>query len=125
MDPRVAHVLTRMDEALHQPISIAELAANVNLSPSRLSHLFTQQVGMPPARYLHERRLARARVLLERTFLSVKQVMACVGINDPSHFARDFRRLHGVPPSQLRQHSWAADRPRQEPPTNDGNGQDF
>ena len=67
-----------------------------------------------PGRYLHERRLKRARVLLERTFLTVKQVMAHVGINDPSHFARDFRRLHGVAPSQLRPHSWATARGRRD-----------
>ena len=103
-----------MEDALDRPLSIAGLAAEVNLSASRLSHLFTQDVGLSPARYLHERRLTRARLLLERTFLTVKQVMACVGINDPSHFARDFRRLHGVAPSQVRQHSWTAYRPRSE-----------
>lgn len=109
MDPRIADVVARMEQALEQPLPIGQLAAAVNLSPSRLAHLFTRETGTAPARYLHQLRMQRARLLLERTFLSVKQVMACVGINDPSHFARDFRRFHGVPPSVLRQRSSVAD----------------
>jgi AraC family transcriptional regulator of arabinose operon len=103
MDPRIADVIAHMEQALEQPLTIAGLSAAINLSPSRLAHLFTRETGIAPGRYLHALRMRRARVLLERTFLSVKQVMACVGIHDPSHFARDFRRFHGVPPSAVRQ----------------------
>jgi transcriptional regulator GlxA family with amidase domain len=127
MDTRVVRVIARMEDCLEQPLSVGDLAAAVNLSTSRLSHLFRQQTGVPPARYLHDLRLARARVLLERTFLSVKQVMTCVGLHDPSHFTRDFRRTHGVAPSQLRQRSWAADfstPPRGARPVPPGNGQE-
>jgi transcriptional regulator GlxA family with amidase domain len=46
--------------------------------------------------------MERARVLLERTFLSVREVMAQVGFRDPSHFSRDFRRFHGIAPSAVR-----------------------
>ena len=46
--------------------------------------------------------MERASVLLERTFLSVKEVMAQVGCTDPSHFSRDFRRHHGFAPREWR-----------------------
>ena len=46
--------------------------------------------------------MLRARVLLERTFLPVKEAMALVGCHDPSHFSRDFRWFHGVAPRQCR-----------------------
>ena len=102
MDPRIARSVARMEEALDRPARIPELAAAVGLSESRFAHLFREQTGVPPARYLHGLRMQRARVLLQRTFLSVKDVMARVGFRDPSHFARDFRRYHGVPPSAAR-----------------------
>jgi AraC family transcriptional regulator of arabinose operon len=108
-----------MEQSLDRRVRLEEFAAAVNLSVSRLTHLFTRETGMPLARYLHELRMQRARLLLERTFLSVKQVMACVGFNDPSHFARDFRHYHGTPPSHVRPRSWATDtgrRPRKAPP---------
>ena len=125
MDPRVARTIAVMDDTLERPVSLAELAATVNLSRSQLARLFKEQTGTSPARYLHELRLARARLLLERTFLSVKQVMACVGLNDPSHFSRDFRRRYGFPPSRLRQLSWATDASpyaRAFPPSDSRNG---
>ena len=102
VDPRITATVALMQQRLVQPLPVADLAAAVNLSPSRFNQLFTAQVGAPPAVYLKRLRLRRARLLIERTFLSVKEVMALVGYNDPSHFCRDFRRLHGVSPSVLR-----------------------
>lgn len=102
MDPRIAHAIAHMDATIDASPSVPQLASLVGLSPSRFAHLFRDEVGMPPGRYLHRLRMQRARVLLERTFLSVRDVMRQVGFRDPSHFARDFRRYHGVPPSGLR-----------------------
>ena len=102
MDRRIAHVIQHMETTTDAGPRIPELAALVGLSPSRFAHLFRDEVGMPPGRYLHRLRMQRARVLLERTFLSVRDVMIQVGFRDPSHFARDFRRYHGVAPSVLR-----------------------
>jgi AraC-like DNA-binding protein len=109
MDYRIAQVIGAMEADLDNRQSIAALAAGVNLSPARLAVLFRQETGVTPVRYLRALRMERARVLLERTFLTVKEVMAFVGVSDPSHFTRDFRRYHGVPPTHLRQRSWAAD----------------
>ena len=102
MDARIALVVARMEQALDQAPRLPELAAAVNLSVSRLSHLFREEVGVAPGRYLHTIRMQRARILLERSFLNVKEVMARVGVADPSHFARDFRKYHGIAPSQVR-----------------------
>lgn len=102
MDTRIADIIARMEETLEAAPRVPTLAAQVRLSPSRFAHLFRAETGMPPGRYLHRMRMQRARVLLERTFLSVRDVMARVGFRDPSHFARDFRRFHGTAPSAVR-----------------------
>jgi AraC family transcriptional regulator of arabinose operon len=114
-----------MERTLAGPVSVAELAAAVNLSPSRFWHLFREQTGTSPLRYLHALRLQRAHALIERSFLSIKQVMAQVGINDPSHFARDFKRLYGLPPTELRRLERSRDAHRARPQdslTNSANG---
>ena len=103
MDPRVEQAIAVLDHQLHTRIAVPELAADLNLSVSRLTRLFRQDTGMTPTAYLHRLRMIRARILIERTSLSVSQVMAQVGITDPSHFARDFRRVHGFSPRALRQ----------------------
>jgi AraC family transcriptional regulator of arabinose operon len=102
IDRRITWAVGHMQRHLAEPHGIPDLAALVNLSPSRFRHLFRAQIGIGPAQYLQRLRLRRARLLIERTFLSVKEVMALVGYNDPSHFSRDFRRCHGVAPSTLR-----------------------
>ncbi len=101
MDIRIEAALAAVERHL-DAVSIAKLAATVNLSPSRFAHLFRQEVGTAPARYIHTLRMLRARTLLEQTFLSVKEVMARVGCNDPSHFSHHFRRFHGVAPRSCR-----------------------
>jgi AraC-like DNA-binding protein len=102
MDARITRAVEDIARRIAEPLSIAALAAGVSLSPSRFAHLFRHEVGTSPARYLHAVRMLRARALLEGTFLTVKEVMAQVGCNDPSHFSRDFRRFHGVAPRECR-----------------------
>jgi AraC-like DNA-binding protein len=102
MDTRIAEAIVRMENTLEAAPGVPDLAASVQLSPSRFAHLFRAETGVPPGRYLHTMRMQRARVLLERTFLTVREVMVRVGSRDPSHFSRDFRRFHGVPPSAVR-----------------------
>ena len=101
LDPRITWAIGYMHDHLGDAFSIRELAERVNLSPSRFRALFTTQIGLAPAVYLQRLRLRRARLLVERTFLSIKEVMALVGYNDPSHFSRDFKQFHNVLPSAV------------------------
>ncbi len=103
MEHRVRRAIALAEKSLHEGWSPAKLAAMVNLSPSRLHQLFKEETGMPPARYLRRLRLRRAKELLETTGLSVKQVMAGVGLSDESHFVRDFKKSCGVTPARYRE----------------------
>ena len=102
VDPRIVWAIEEMQRRMADDLSLDELARTVNLSRSRFAHLFRQQTGSSPGKQLREFRLDRARVLLETTFLSVKEVMAAVGLNDPSHFSRDFQRAFGASPREWR-----------------------
>jgi transcriptional regulator GlxA family with amidase domain len=79
------------------------MARAVNLTAFHFCHLFKAETGSSPAKYLKALRLERARELLETTFLSVKEIRALVGLNDESHFARDFRATYGVTAQQHRE----------------------
>lgn len=112
VDWRITWAVDHMQRHLEEPLTVPHLAAQVNLSPSRFRHLFSAQIGLAPIEYIQRVRLRRARLLMEHTFLTVKEVMALVGYNDPSHFSRDFRRYHGVTPSSLRGRRLSTERPR-------------
>ena len=57
---------------------------------------------MPPIRYLRQLRMERAKDLLESSFLSVKEIAFRVGLNDESHFVRDFKSTYGYSPALYR-----------------------
>ena len=57
---------------------------------------------MPPIQYLKVLRIERAKYLLETSFLSVKEIAHIVGVNDESHFVRDFKKTYGAPPTPYR-----------------------
>ena len=57
---------------------------------------------MAPIRYLRVLRMERARHLLETSYLSIKEIGYHVGLNDESHFVRDFKKTYGVPPTVYR-----------------------
>src|SRR4029079_4849046 len=109
IDPRIAWAVEQMSSGLPQPIRVPDLARAVNLSPSRFTLLFRAETGVSPSRYLQHLRMNEARMLIQSTFLSVKEIMARVGFNDPSHFTRSFSRHHGVAPSRLRSERVSAD----------------
>ena len=91
-----------MREDVRGELSLTEFAQSVNLSVWRLCHIFKSDVGMPPIRYLRLLRMERAKDLLESSFLSVKEIAFQVGLNDESHFVRDFKSTYGYSPALYR-----------------------
>jgi transcriptional regulator GlxA family with amidase domain len=106
MDQRIGLVLTRITDNLNQELLLDELACSVSLSSSRFHNLFKVETGTSPARYLRDLRFTRAKEMLEGSLLSVKQIMAAVGITDRSHFDRQFKKAYGVTPVQYRRNSY-------------------
>ncbi len=91
-----------MREDVSGELCLSELAQSVNLSVWRLCHIFKSDIGMPPMRYLRLLRMERAKDLLESSFLSVKEIAYRVGLNDESHFVRDFKSTYGSSPACYR-----------------------
>jgi transcriptional regulator GlxA family with amidase domain len=104
VDKRVEKIIEMMREDVRGELSLAQFAQSVNLSVWRLCHIFKADVGMPPIRYLRLLRMERAKNLLESSFLSVKEIAFQVGLNDESHFVRDFKSTYGFSPALYRTH---------------------
>ena len=102
MDDRIKRVIVDIEKHLNTELSLDVLAQSVNLSTSRLRHLFKAETGMTPAQYLKSLRMSCAKKLVETTFLNIKQIMCCIGVRDKRHFAKDFERSYGLNPTQYR-----------------------
>ena len=105
MDLRVQRVITLMEHDLDRHLSAADLAKEVNLSPWRLCHIFKTETHVSLRQYRRTLRMERARILLETSFLSVKEIMTEVGVSDESHFVRDFKSAYGMPPTTFRKNN--------------------
>lgn len=102
MDPIVRKAIEVMKENTRGAFSPADIARRAQLSPRRFSHLFREETGTTPARFLKSLRMQQAKDLLENTFLGTKEIMRKVGVGNDSHFARDFKRYYGMTPGQCR-----------------------
>jgi two-component system response regulator YesN len=102
MDKRIQDVLIYIESSLHRNLPLGLLARQVNLSPWHLCHLFKAELGISPSQYVKRLRMKRAKELMSTTFLNIKEIMLRVGVNDESHFLRDFKRAFGATPNQYR-----------------------
>jgi len=102
MDPRISFLISHLKQEICSSHSADSIAGLVNLSPSRVAHLFRRDVNVSPRQFSKVLRMQQARFLLETSFLSVKEIMAKCGFSDASHFVRDFKRVYGVSPTAYR-----------------------
>jgi AraC-like DNA-binding protein len=77
-----------------------EIAVRLNLSASRLRHLFKERTGWSLGQFSKERKLWKAKRILQETFRSVKESAAMAGFSDLSHFVRDYKTRFGCRPSE-------------------------
>jgi AraC-like DNA-binding protein len=85
-----------------EPLTLAEIARAVGVSPFHLSRLVTAATGVPIYRMIVRRRLRDALELLLDTRESISRIALAVGFASHSHLTDAFRREYGVPPRAVR-----------------------
>lgn len=103
-DPRIEQVLSHLNGHMKARHTIERLAAMVALSPSRLSHLFKQQVGESVMETLLRLRLRHSARLLEHTTMQIAEIAEEVGFHSPFYFTKQFTAYYGQSPSHYRKH---------------------
>lgn len=104
-DPRVRDAMDHLARHLERKITLDDLAGEVGLSASRLSHLFKAESGQTPQQYLEACRMKRAAELLQRTTFSVKQIASAVGFDSPFYFSLRFKAWTKQSPTLYRIHT--------------------
>lgn len=100
LDLRVLHVAQRLKAELPLAPTIEELAENVGLSPDRLTHLFTEQLGLSIRSYVLWAKVRRATVLLG-SGTPLTDIAQQVGFADSAHLSRTFKEFFGLNPSYI------------------------
>lgn len=102
MDHRIEIILGKIENDISQKLVIRNLAASVNLSVSRLQHLFKREAEISIVKYINNRRLEKAQSLLETTYLQVKEIRIRIGATNEAHFLEDFKLKFGLTPTNYR-----------------------
>lgn len=91
-----------IDDSAHVLQTLEAVADAVRLDPSTICRLFRRFQGISPYQYLMRRKMTLAAEHLLESGVLVKEAAARVGFQDPYHFSRSFKGVHGVSPDQLR-----------------------
>lgn len=101
-DERLNKVLKFINDNLASSLEVSTLAEKYFAHPTHFIRAFKEKTGYTPAKYIKQKRLEQAKLLLETTDLTVYEISEIVGINDVSHFSRDFKAFYNVPPLKYR-----------------------
>ena len=95
-------VLDYIEAHLTEEIGLGQLAEEAGLSPYHFSKAFKTSLGVPPWRYVTERRIHRAKELLLDGCRSITEIAHDLGFSSHSHFTDVFRKTTGRAPSRFR-----------------------
>ncbi|MFB4314018.1 helix-turn-helix domain-containing protein [Actinomadura sp. 21ATH] len=96
-------VLDHIEDRLGEDLRLDALAGVAGMNRYGFARAFRAATGVPPHRYVTERRLERAaRLLRERADLPIAGIAYQVGLSSQSHLTTAFRRRYGVTPARYR-----------------------
>jgi len=102
---QLRRVLDVIDTRLTERPSLPELAQLLDLSTRYFCRAFRASTGLSPHQFILQRRVERARTLIEKGELSLSEAAIAAGFADHSQMATTFRNVLHAPPSHFRRRS--------------------
>jgi len=108
-DQRLSRVLRQIHKNPNMDLDLNSLAHIAGMSRTSFAVRFREVMGTPPASYLAEWRMLKARRLLLQTKLPTSEIVNRIGYGSDAAFARAFKRRFGDTPGKLRREQSAGD----------------
>ncbi len=100
----IRNVTKYLDEHYMEPVTLQELGRTFHISHYHLSHLYKQETGLSPMRYVMHRRIGEAQNMLMNSEMQVSKISARVGFEDNCYFSSTFKKQVGLTPSEYRRY---------------------
>lgn len=91
-----------IESNLEGPLDLSAIASELNMKPCQFARQFKAAFKTPPYAFVIACRLKRARRLLAKSDLAIKQIAVDCGFSDQAHLTRLFSRAYDVSPSRFR-----------------------
>ena len=101
---RMRRVLDYIDQNLEEEFTISALARMAHLSVFHFARTFANTMGIPPQRYVGQRRLESAKKMIGTGRLPLSEIAFRSGFSSQASFTRAFRRATNMTPGEFRQH---------------------
>lgn len=98
LDTRIHKCIQIIRQSKTSDIHLKEIAEQVFLSPSRLSHLFKQETGMTFKKFVLHRKLVKSLKAMHNQH-NLTDASHIGGFSDQSHFTKVFKKSFGIKPS--------------------------
>lgn len=95
-------ILNFLDSHYREELTLREISRALHISEYYLSHLFKDEYGISPIKYVMKRRIGEAQGLLMDTNISIGDIADYLGFSSVSHFNSMFKKYVGIPPGAYR-----------------------
>jgi|SRR6266851_2557452 len=99
---RLRKVTELVHAKMEDDLTLEEMAESVELSIPHFSQMFRKSTGQSPHQFVLRHRVERAKEILRTPEMRVLDVAVACGFKTQQHFARVFRQMCGVSPTEYR-----------------------
>lgn len=97
---KIEKIIQYMQQKINHPVTLAELAALVQLSPAYLSRAFKDATGYSVIAFFNKMKIDKAKELMSEGNQKVKEAAQALGFTDEFYFSRTFKKIAGISPSE-------------------------
>ncbi|WP_250673611.1 response regulator [Paraclostridium ghonii] len=102
-DLSISASIEYIDKNLGENVSLEQVASICNLSPCYFSKVFKKEVGVNFISYVNDKKISKAKEILETTDNSIINIAIDLGYEDCGYFIRVFKKLQGITPKKYRE----------------------
>ncbi|WP_319501844.1 AraC family transcriptional regulator [uncultured Draconibacterium sp.] len=99
---RILESFNFIEQNINKDLNNSVLAENANMSTNAFIHLFSSETGMSPQKYIRQKRINQACILLHHSSFTIDQIAYKTGFANRYHFSKIFKEVSGLSPARYK-----------------------